>query len=246
MPDPKLEICAFNIQSCIIAQRAGAHRVELCDNPTDGGTTPSYGAIRKTREAVQIELFPIIRPRGGHCWYDDEEFAIMLEDIQTCKMLQCDGISVGVQLQSGKIDTIRMRRIVELAYPMEVTCNRAFDAVPDAREALEAIIDAGCTRVLTSGLKSSAPEGGDMLRQLVLWADQRISIMPGAGIRSGNIAALRDATGAFEFHTSARKIYPPQIDFTNPAILDLGTVYIADEEEVRRCADRLQNNNPDQ
>lgn len=241
MPQPKLEICAFNIQSCIVAQKAGAQRVELCDNPSDGGTTPSYGAILQTREAVQIELFPIIRPRGGHCWYDEDEFAMMLHDIRMCKSLQCDGISIGVQLQSGEIDADRMRRIVDLAYPMEVTCNRAFDAVPNPREALEAVIDTGCTRILTSGLKSSAPEGAGMLQQLVQWADERISIMPGAGVRSNNIATLREHTGAYEFHTSARKISPSLIQFSNPNILDIGTVYIADEEEVRNCVHVLQS-----
>ncbi|HEY0040030.1 MAG TPA: copper homeostasis protein CutC, partial [Flavisolibacter sp.] len=41
MPSAYLEVCAFTLQSCLIAEQAGAIRVELCDNPIEGGTTPS-------------------------------------------------------------------------------------------------------------------------------------------------------------------------------------------------------------
>ncbi len=77
-----LEVCAFNIESCLIAQRAGAARVELCDNPLKGGTTPSYGTITRVREKVFIKLYPIIRPRSGNYFYSEEEFEIMEQDIR--------------------------------------------------------------------------------------------------------------------------------------------------------------------
>ena len=79
------EVCAFNIQSAIIAQNAGAARVELCDNPVEGGTTPSYGTIIETRESINIDLYPIIRPRSGNYFYDKEEYAIMKRDILICR-----------------------------------------------------------------------------------------------------------------------------------------------------------------
>src|ERR1700761_2400961 len=146
-----LEVCAFTIQSCIIAEKVGAVRVELCDNPVEGGTNPSYGTIRRVREKIGIRLYPILRPRSGNYYYDEEEFAIMREDIRVCKELGCDGISVGVQKIDGTIDVERMRRVVDWAHPMGVTCNRAFDAVPDPYLALEELIGCGCERVLTSG-----------------------------------------------------------------------------------------------
>src|SRR5687767_229887 len=91
-----LEVCAFNIHSCMIAERAGAARVELCDNPIEGGTTPSYGTIKKTREKISISLYPIIRPRSGNYFYDDDEYEIIRQDIAMCKDIGCNGISVGV------------------------------------------------------------------------------------------------------------------------------------------------------
>jgi copper homeostasis protein len=227
-----LEVCAFTIQSCIIAERVGAKRVELCDNPVEGGTNPSYGTIKRVRSKIGIDLFPILRPRSGNYFYDDEEFAIVKEDIQVCKEIGCDGISVGIQTISGTIDIERMKRVVEWAYPMAVTCNRAFDAVPDPYMALEELIDCGCERVLTSGQKSAAPDATEVLTKLVKQAAGRISIMPGAGVRSSNIEKLI-ATGAYEFHTSARTVVRNPLTYQTKEITDYGNVYIADENELR-------------
>ena len=98
-----LEVCAFHIESCIIAERVGAARVELCDNPIEGGTTPSYGTIKKVREKISILLYPILRPRSGNYFYSDEEFAILKDDIEMCRELGCDGISVGIQTINSEI-----------------------------------------------------------------------------------------------------------------------------------------------
>ncbi|MGZ5246720.1 MAG: copper homeostasis protein CutC, partial [Flavitalea sp.] len=210
-----LEVCAFNVQSAIVAQKAGAKRVELCDNPVEGGTTPSSGAISLARELISIELYPIIRPRAGDYCYDDIEFKIIKRDIQLCKELGCDGISVGVQRPSGQIDYERMKQVVEWAYPMGVTCNRAFDAVPNPYAALEELINAGCERVLTSGQETAAPDGSAMLKKLVEQANGRIIIMPGAGVKSSNLQKLIEETGATEYHTSARKVMKMSAEYQN-------------------------------
>jgi copper homeostasis protein len=227
-----LEVCAFGIQSCLIAEKVGAVRVELCDNPIEGGTTPSYATIKRVRERVAIQLYPIIRPRSMNYLYDEDEWQIIIEDIGMCKQLHCDGVSVGIQKINGEIDADKMKKLVEVAYPMQVTCNRAFDAVPDPYRALEVLVDAGCKRVLTSGLAATAPEGTEMLKNLVVQANKRISIMPGAGIRSTNIAKLKAETGAFEFHASARIAVSNPVLFLNPSVSDAGNMYVADEEEL--------------
>jgi copper homeostasis protein len=233
------EVCAFNIQSAIIAEKAGAARVELCDNPVEGGTTPSHGTIREAREKISIDLYPIIRPRAGNYYYDDEEYSIIRRDILVARDLGCDGISVGAQKVNGEIDTDRLKQIVEWAGPMGVTCNRAFDCAPDPFKALEDIINCGCERILTSGLKSAAPDAGDLLKKLVDAADNRIIIMPGAGIKSTNIKKLMLKCNAKEYHGSARKIAPNPVTFVNKEVSDYGHVYISDEEEVRAIIAQL-------
>lgn len=236
-----LEVCAFHLESCLIAERCGAVRVELCDNPVEGGTTPSYGTIKKVREKISIKLYPILRPRSGNYFYSDEEFDILKDDIEICKQLGCDGISVGISTINSEIDTERLKRIVEWAGPMGVTCNRVFDCAPEPFKALENIISCGCERILTSGQKSAAPDAADLLKQLVEIAGERIIIMPGAGVKSSNIAKLRNISGAKEFHSSARKIAPNNVTYINKEVNDYGNVYIADEAEVRAMISALDN-----
>jgi copper homeostasis protein len=235
-----LEVCAFNIQSCLIAERAGAVRVELCDNPIEGGTTPSFGAIKQVREKITINLYPIIRPRSGNYYYSEDEYAIIKKDIAACKILGCDGISVGTQNINGEIDTEWLKRIVEWAGPLGVTCNRAFDGTPDPFKALEDIIDCGCERVLTSGQKAAAPNAGILLGKLVRQAGGRIAIMPGAGIKSSNLQKLVEQSGAKQYHASARAIAINPLTYINTQVADYGSVYIADEEEVRAMVSVLQ------
>lgn len=214
-----LEICAFNIQSCRIAEKAGAKRIELCADPQAGGTTPSYGLIEYALRELSIPIFPMIRPRGGDFVYDDDEMAVMKRDIMICKDMGCPGIATGVQLRDGRINTEQMKHIAAWAYPMVVTCHKVFDRTPDAFEALNDVIAAGCSRVLTSGLHKTALEGSGVLAELVSMANGHIVIMPGGGVRSENIAQLVKETGATEFHSSA--------------LIARATDHIADEQEVR-------------
>ena len=234
-----LEVCAFNIQSCIIAEKAGAARVELCDNPVEGGTTPSYGTIKLAREKISISLYPIIRPRSGNYFYNEDEYAIIKKDIEICKELGCEGISVGTQTIGAEINIEMLKRIVEWAGPMSVTCNRAFDGTPDPFRALEEIISTGCARILTSGQRSAAPDAGPLLGKLVKQAGDRIIIMPGAGIKSSNIKRLIEESNAKEYHSSARVVTPNPVAYINTEVTDYGKVYVADENEVRAMVAQL-------
>lgn len=197
-----LELCAYNIQSCIIAENSGASRIELCGNPLEGGTTPSYGLIKYTVEQLSIPVFPMIRPRGGNFMYSESEFAIMRTDIATCKELGCKGIATGAHLSDKTLDVEMMSRLVEWAYPMQVTCHKVFDRVPDAQAALDQLMQIGCTRVLTSGLEKTAIDGASLLKEMGEWANRKIIIMPGGGVRSDNIRELAANTHALEFHSS--------------------------------------------
>ena len=113
----KLEIIGFNIESCIAAQEAGADRIELCAGPGEGGTTPSYAFIKAAREKLQIDLYVMIRPRGGDFFYSDEDFEIMKNDAAICKQIGCDGIVTGILTKDGKVDKKRCKELIEFVYP---------------------------------------------------------------------------------------------------------------------------------
>jgi copper homeostasis protein len=214
----KLEVIGFTIESCLIAQAAGAHRIELCDNPSEGGTTPSYGFIKTARENLSIELYPIIRPRGGDFLYSEIEFELMKADIQICKNLGCDGVVIGMLNSDGTVDKQRCKQLVDIAQPMGVSFHRAFDRTKDPFKALEDIISIGCERILTSGQKSVATDGVALLNELVKQANGRIIIMPGSGVRSDNIETLVKKTNATEFHTSARTYTDSKMEFINESM----------------------------
>ena len=146
-----VEICTFSLESCLNAQLAGASRVELCSGMYDGGTTPSAAMIRMAREKLSIQLYVMIRPRGGDFLYSDLEFEMMKEDIRFAKACWADGVVLGILNADGSVDVRRTRELVELAAPLKVTFHRAIDMTRDMEEALEGIIEAGCYRVLTSG-----------------------------------------------------------------------------------------------
>lgn len=236
-----LEVIGFNIESCVLAQAAGANRIELCDNPGEGGTTPSYGFIKAAREVLKIELYPIIRPRGGDFLYSDAEFKVMKADVKVCKELGCDGVVIGILNTDGTVDQKRCGELVQLAYPMSVTFHRAFDRVKDAVQALEDVIEIGCERVLTSGLVPNALDGAETLAALIKQADERIIIMPGSGVRSDNIIELAQKTGAVEFHTSARMNIESKMSYKNEAMKESLKSVSLDEEEVKKIIANLKS-----
>lgn len=236
-----LEVIGFNIESCILAQAAGAHRIELCDNPGEGGTTPSYGFIKAARENLQIELYPIIRPRGGDFFYSDAEFEVMKADVKVCKELGCDGVVIGILKADGTVDKKRCKELVELAYPLGVTFHRAFDRVTDAKKALEDIIKIGCERILTSGLVPNALDGAETLAALIKQADERIIIMPGSGVRADNIIELAKKTGAVEFHASARINIDSKMNFKNEAMNESLKSVTGDADEIKNIIANLKS-----
>lgn len=237
-----LEVIAFTIESVVLAESSGAHRIELCDNPAEGGTTPSYGMIKTARERSSLQLYPIIRPRGGDFLYSNEEFEVMKRDIQLCKELGCDGVVIGLLQSDGSIDNRRTAALVEASYPLGVTFHRAFDRAANPFEALEDVIACGCERILTSGLKPTAPEGVETIAGLIRQADERIVIMPGSGVRAENIASLAKQTGATEFHSSARTTVASAMEYSNTGMnenLQAIQLNVAEVRAMKTALERL-------
>jgi len=211
-----IEIATSDFATTKSAVEGGADRIELCANLAEGGTTPSYGSIKQCREAFDVQLYPIIRPRGGDFLYSKDEFELMMHDARLCKALGCDGIVVGLLNMDGTIDLVRTAQLVEAVYPMGVTFHRAFDRCKDPFVALEELIEIGCERILTSGQKPSVVDGVDLVSELNKKADGRIIIMPGSGVRKENIKMLAEKTGCTEFHSSLRSKAKSAMQFIHP------------------------------
>ncbi len=202
-----LEVCANSFQSAVNANEAGAHRIELCQELSVGGITPSYGLIKEVVNAIDIPVFVLIRPRGGDFVYSDSEFDIMKEDIQICKDLGCRGIVSGVLNNDKTIDLKRTKELVELSKPLTFTFHRAFDEVETPKEALDQLINLNVDRVLTSGQQASAEQGIELLKELHKLANDKITILAGGGVSSDNASKFQDL-GLKEIHASASSSLP--------------------------------------
>lgn len=237
-----IEIATSDYLTTKAAIEGGADRIELCANLGEGGTTASFGLIKKCREAFSIPIYPIIRPRGGDFLFNDEEFEIMLQDVKVCRQLGCDGVVIGMLQTDGSIDVERTAKLVEAAYPLGVTFHRAFDRCADPFASLEQIIEIGCERILTSGQKPLAPDGAEIIKKLQEQADGRIVIMPGSGVRKENIRRLAEETGCHEFHTSLRSRTPSKMVFVHPNFAGSDESYMnnfIDPSEVKALREAL-------
>lgn len=219
----KLEIVVYNIESALKAQEGGADRIELCDNPGEGGTTPSYGVIEAVRQHVSMDVFVMIRPRGGDFHYSSYEFHCMKCDIDQCQKLSVDGVVLGILNADGTLDKKRCKELIDRARPLKVTCHRAFDMTRDPFEALENCIELGFDRILTAGQQATAGKGVDLISQLIQKAKGRIVIMPGTGVNEDTVVEIVQKSRANEIHFSATTFRESAMQYLNPNIAGMGS-----------------------
>jgi copper homeostasis protein len=236
-----LEVCADSVCNALIAQSAGAQRIEFCVNLSEGGVTPSSAQIKIARENLKIKLYVLIRPRGGDFLYNDLEFEIMKSDIHFCGETGCDGVVIGMLNPDGTIDKQRNKALVEIAhrYGMGLTFHRAFDRSNNLFQAMEDIIGLGCERILTSGGYDTAIEGANIIRLLIEKAAGRIIIMPGSGITPENVSELIRQTGTKEIHGTFRSRRTSAMQYRNTLLSRQEEEYellTTDSEKVRKTA----------
>jgi len=197
---PLLEICVTSLDYALAAQRAGADRIELCSDLKTGGVTPGGRLMETAREQLHIPIHVLIRPRPGDFVYSAREFRAIRQSIQTAQRLKLDAIVVGILDRNSRVDIVRTRELVELAHPLPVTFHRAFDRTDRSRDALEAVIQTGARRLLTSGGGPKATGGLANLARLVSEAGSRLIIMAGGGIAPANIPRVLRSTQVRELH----------------------------------------------
>ncbi|MBU1008924.1 MAG: copper homeostasis protein CutC [Bacteroidetes bacterium] len=200
-----IEVCAGSLESAIIAQQCGAHRVELCDSLETGGLTPSFGTLQQAARLLRLNTHVLIRPRNGDYVYDDQLLEVMVSDIALVKQLGFKGVVIGALDRRANIDLARLHVLLQAAEGLSVTFHRAFDLCAKPFEAAEKLIQLKVDRILTSGQRPTAFEGIPMIADLVREFGQHISFMPGSGINGSNISEIIRKTGVNECHLSGRQ-----------------------------------------
>jgi copper homeostasis protein len=239
------ELCAESVEACIAGQQGGADRIELCTALIEDGLTPSHGLVRVVLDNCSLPVHILLRPRAGDFEYSDAEFEVMKQDLAHLKSMGVAGFVIGILHADATVDMERTRELVELAAPLEVTFNRAFDYTTSLPQALEDIIAAGCHRVLTAGGEPDVVTGADSLAQLVQQAAGRIEIAAGGGLRIEIASDLAARTGARHFHGSLRQSEAslPVLTYAgnNPGSLVSRSRNTVDSSDIRALVNSLRN-----
>ena len=194
------EACVGSFNEAKIAIINGANRVELCENLEVGGTTPSYGMIKKCIKDLEVPTLVMIRPRGGDFNYSIDEIEIMKEDILNCKKLGVVGVVFGVLKADNTVDYELLKELVEISKPMEITFHKAIDEVENPVKEIEKFIELGITRILTSGKKDTALEGQLLLNEMLKASQNKIKIVVAGKVTKDNLETISQKIPSSEFH----------------------------------------------
>jgi len=194
------EACVESFEKALEAQNNGANRIELCENLSVGGTTPSYGTVKICLEKLNISIFSMVRARGGNFVYSKDEIEIMKEDIKIFKKLGVKGVVLGCLTSDNKIDLELTKELVDLAYPMEVTFHKAIDEILNPLDYIDGLVNIGIKRILTSGGKATALEGKDLINEMIKKTNGRLKIVVAGKVTKENLNDLSNLISADEFH----------------------------------------------
>ena len=214
-----VEVCSNSIESVIIANNAGADRIELCSGLSVGGLSPSKGLIELALKKSKIPIHCLIRPREGHFIYNKNDFETILYDVRYMKKMGVAGIVVGMINEDHDVNSEQLNEVIKEASGIEITFHRAFDCLKDPEKNILKLSSMGVSRILTSGGFKSAIKG---IKNLIKWkslSNNLIEIQPGGGINLKNIMNFKDA-GFSSIHLSGtinsiwNQSYPKNIDKT--------------------------------
>ncbi len=240
------ELCAETLDACLAAKAGGAHRIELCTALNEDGLTPSSSLIHEAVQKSGLPVHVLLRPRGGDFNYTDAEMDAMRKDLNQARSLGVSGVVLGFLHPDRTVDIERTRELVEMAGPIEVTFNRAFDHTASLEKALEDVIATGCRRVLTSGGERDVVLGAESLARLLKQAGSRIDVAVGGGLRLSNAEAVARTTGARHFHGSVRRRVKILKDSKGADMPEGGdssaeTRFIVESSDVRQMIESLRN-----
>lgn len=246
MQHVKIEICSGSAEDAIFAAQGGAHRVELCSSLFLGGLTPSAGTLQTVRRHTDIHIMAMIRPReGGFCYTDIEYESVLLDAVHVLQH-GADGLVFGFLRADGTIDIEKTAELLAISGDKETCFHRAFDVVPDWRQALDQLIELGVTRVLTSGQMPSVMEALEKIKEMIDYAAGRIELLPGGGIRPAFVKHVCEATGANQVHLTLHNIAYDRSTRQNPLIHFGGALFppedqykVTDMDAVKRLIEEV-------
>lgn len=212
-----IEVCCGGVVDAVVAERAGADRIELTQAMGLGGLTPSLGTFLEVKKRTSLPIMVMLRPRESGYYYQPEEIEAMGRDAKIFKEYGAEGIVFGFLHEDGSIDMDACQKIMTAAPCMEYVFHRAFDLVPDPVVALDQLTQMGVHRLLTKGQKNTIEDGFPLFDRLKKRAGNRLTLMSG-GVRAHNIEWILENLNPTELHIGAFTFREDPTVSNNPSI----------------------------
>lgn len=200
----KVEVCINRIEDVIAVQSLPIDRIELCIELGEGGLTPSIGFVERALAISTIPIHVLVRPRNGDFNYSIEQLNILKKDCIHFQSLGVTGLVVGALDRANRLIVDYLKELRDELKEIALVFHRAFDTVDSPLVALDQLVQIGFDALLTAG------QGGDAfesMEQLMIWKQKvanKMTIIPGGGIRSQNCLAFQN-NGFDWIHLSAKK-----------------------------------------
>jgi copper homeostasis protein CutC len=237
----QIEVAVETPGDASTAAAGGADRIELSAALDLGGLTPSLGLFHEVREATQLPVFVMIRPRPGDFVYDEAELRVMGRDIEAFRPLGPAGFVFGVLREDGSVDREACTQLRETCGGLPCVFHRAFDRCPQPSEALEDVIYLGFARVLTSGREPTAVAGATNIAKLREAAGGRIELLPCGRIRAANVETVVRVTGCEQVHASFGEPVPEEPGRGRRGYTVRSRVSLENLSDTRKRLDFLSN-----
>lgn len=203
-----LEVIVQNALDAKRAEQFGADRMEVVSAISEGGLTPSYGAISEIVTNSKLPAMMMIRPHSFSFTYDEADIRAMRRDIEVAKEVGAKGIVFGALTKEGKIDTTLLEQVISWKGDLKLTFHRALEEASDIEEAYEVLRGYGeeIDQILTSGGTNSAL---DSLPRLKRWIEDSkhnpgsFRILVGSGVSSDNITKFQHALKHTDYHVGS-------------------------------------------
>lgn len=229
-----VEICVEDLPQALAAEAAGAHRLELCSDLSNGGLTPSYGTAAYISAHCAIPVYAMVRPRAGGFNYSKEEIEIMRHEIRALHKAGVHGVVFGVLDAAHHLDLAAMTELTNIAHDLklEVTFHRAIDVCAEPLAAVDMLAELDVETILTSGGAAVAEDGLTRIEKMVNQANGKIKIMAGSGVNGTNVCEIIKS-GVDAVHMTARKVTPA---YTR---LDMGQCHAPDTYKLEELFNAL-------
>ncbi|MBC1662928.1 copper homeostasis protein CutC [Listeria welshimeri] len=203
-----LEVIVQNPRDAYLAEQYGANRMEVVSAISEGGLTPSFGAIKEIVHVSNLPAMMMIRPHSFSFVYDESARIVMERDIAFAKEVGVQGIVYGGITEDGNIDRALLEKVIDWKGDLDLTFHRALEATKDIEASYKVLREYGkdINQLLTSGGTRSALDSLPRLKRWIQDSKENpdsFQILVGSGVKPENIATFQATLNHTDYHVGS-------------------------------------------